>query len=403
MSLNTLFVLIIAGGWFSGRLARMLKLPDILGMTLWGITLSYFFKNSFPVSIWEFSPFLRSIALITILLRAGLGIDKDMLNKVGLSSIRMAFIPCILEGTAVIIICRYLLLFSWIEAGMMGFILAAVSPAVVVPSMLSLREKGYGKKNETPTLILAGASLDDIAAITVFTVFLNMAQGNNIHYIKSALSIPYAILAGILLGLCAGMFLSWFFKRYFQKIRATEKVILLLALSVFLIQLGNHIYIAALLAIMTIGFVLLEKSEKVARELSSKLGKIWVFAEIILFVLIGMAVDIHTAIKAGLIGLLIITCGIIFRSLGVLIALFRTRFSLKERLFCIIAYIPKATVQAALGAIPLSLGINNGDTILSIAVLSICFTAPIGLLGIRYFAPKLLDVELRNASFHSLL
>jgi solute carrier family 9B (sodium/hydrogen exchanger), member 1/2 len=399
MSLNTLFVLIIAGGWVSGRLARVLKLPDILGMTLWGITLSYFFKNSFPASIWEFSPFLRSIALITILLRAGLGVDKNMLNKVGLSSIRMAFIPCVLEGAVVIIICRYFLSFSWIEAGMMGFILAAVSPAVVVPSMLSLKEKGYGKKNETPTLILAGASLDDIAAITIFTVFFNMAQGNSVNYIKSALSIPYAILTGILLGLCAGMFLSWFFKRYFKKIRATEKVILLLALSVFLIQLGSHIYIAALLAIMTIGFVLLEKSEKVARELSSKLGKIWVFAEIILFVLIGMAVDIQTAIKAGLIGLLIIVCGIVFRSLGVLIALLRTRFSLKERLFCIIAYIPKATVQAALGAIPLSIGVNNGDTILSIAVLSICFTAPIGLLGIRYFAPKLLDVELRNTPF----
>jgi solute carrier family 9B (sodium/hydrogen exchanger), member 1/2 len=396
MSLNTLFVLIIVGGWISGKLAKRFKLPDILGMTLWGIGLSYFLKSSFPASIWELSPFLRSIALITILLRAGLGIDKEILGKVGLASIRMAFIPCIFEGTVVIIICRYLLSFSWVEAGMMGFILAAASPAVIVPSMFTLRDKGYGKKNETPTLILAGASLDDIAAITIFTVFLNIARGNSINYMRSAISVPYAIIAGIVLGVCAGMFLSWFFKRYFQKIRATEKVILLLALSIFLTQLGSHLYIAALLAIMTIGFVLLEKCETVAHELASKLGKIWVFAEIMLFVLIGMAVDIDTAIRAGLIGLGIITCGILFRSLGVLVALYRTKFNVKERLFCIIAYIPKATVQAALGAIPLSAGVNNGETILSIAVLSICFTAPIGLLGIRHFAPKLLDVTLTN-------
>lgn len=396
MSLNMLFVLVIIGGWFSGKLSEKIKLPAVLGMTLWGITLSYFFHDKFPPSVWELSPFLTSLALIVILLRAGLGIEKEVLQKVGLASIRMAFVPCIFEGVFVTIICRYLLSFSWTEAGMLGFILAAVSPAVVVPSMLTLKEQGYGEKNQIPTLVLAGASLDDVVAITLFTFFLNIYQGNSVNYLHSVFSVPYAIIIGIVLGLCSGLFFSRLFKKYFHSIRATEKMLLILGVSVLLIQIGTHIHIAALLAIMTMGFVLLERSERVAHELASKLGKVWVFAEIILFVFIGMSVDVTTAVKGGLIGLSVITGGIVFRSIGVLIALWRTKFYFKEKLFCVIAYIPKATVQAALGAIPLSLGVGKGNAILSIAVLSICFTAPIGLLGIRYFAPKLLDIDLKS-------
>lgn len=394
MSINMLAVLIVIGGWFSGRVARQAKLPAVLGMTVWGITLAFFLREHFPPVIWEMAPFLKSLALITILLRAGLGIQKDVLGRVGSAAIKMAFIPCLFEGAIVAVVSRYLLLFSWAEAGMMGFILAAVSPAVVVPSMLTLKEQGYGKRNEVPTLVLAGASLDDIAAISVFTVFLNIYLAGKANYFMSAAMVPYAIIIGIITGICAGLFLSWFFKKHFNRIRATEKIILLLGFSVFLVQLGNWTHIAALLAVMTMGFVLLEKSEVVAHELASKLGKIWIFAEIILFVLIGMAVDINVAIKAGLMGTLIIAIGIIFRSCGVFVALLGTRFSSKERVFCAVAFVPKATVQAALGSIPLLSGVTNGAIMLSIAVLSICLTAPLGLLGIRYAAPRLLDVPI---------
>jgi solute carrier family 9B (sodium/hydrogen exchanger), member 1/2 len=397
MSLNMLVVLIVIGGWFTGKIAQKAKLPAVLGMTIWGIILSCF-RDSFPPVIWEMAPFLKSLALITILLRAGLGIQKDVLRKVGHAAVKMAFIPCFFEGAIVAVVSRYLLSFSWTEAGMMGFILAAVSPAVVVPSMLSLKEQGYGKRNEVPTLVLAGASLDDIVAISAFTIFLNIYLGGKVNYLKSIIAAPYAIISGIAIGVCAGIFLSWFFKKHLNRIRATEKIILLLGFSLFLIQLGNWTHIAALLAVMTMGFVLLEKSEIVAHELASKLGKIWVFAEIILFVLIGMAVDISVAIKAGLIGVGIITCGVLFRSFGVFTALLGTRFKSKEKAFCAVAYVPKATVQAALGAIPLLSGVENGAVILSIAVLSILITAPLGLLGIRYTAPTLLDVPIRENS-----
>lgn len=397
MPLNIVFVLIIIGGWFSGKMARLLRLPGVLGMTLWGVALAFFFSGSFPESVWELSPFLRSLALIVIILRAGLGIEKAVLQKVGTAALRMAFIPCLFEGVSVLLIAKYFLSFSWPEAGMLGFILAAVSPAVVVPSMLTLKEQGYGQKNETPTLVLAGASLDDIAAITLFTLFLNMYQGEHVGLARSAASVPYAILIGIVLGLASGYVFTWVFKTYYHAIRATEKLILLLGFSVFLIQIGTYLHIAALLAVMTMGFILLEKAETVAHELAIKLAKIWVFAEIFLFVLVGMSVDVENALSAGLIGLAVVAAGLFFRSLGVLSALYGTRFTFKERLFCVIAYIPKATVQAALGALPLLAGVTNGQTILSIAVLSICVTAPIGLIGIRYFAPRLLAIELPQA------
>jgi solute carrier family 9B (sodium/hydrogen exchanger), member 1/2 len=396
MSLNTLFVLILLGGWLSGKLSEKLGLPSVLGMTLWGITLSYFFKDNIPSGLWESAPFLRSLALIIILLRAGLGIEKETLSKVGPASIRIAFIPCLLEGAAVTFASRYFLNFSWPESGMMGFILAAVSPAVVVPAMLKLKEKGYGKKNETPTLILAGASLDDVTSITIFTIFLNLFLGTNVNYVMSAISVPLAIAGGLTCGLASGVLFSWLFKKYFKQIRATEKMLLILGFSVILLQVGTTLHVAALLSVMTMGFVLLEKSEKAAHELASKLSKIWIFAEIVLFVLVGMAVNPGAALESGLKGFAIIGFGVFFRSIGVLVSLFKTKFSVKERSFCVISYIPKATVQAALGAVPLLCGAPNGEVILSIAVLSICLTAPIGLLGMKYSAPKLLDLSLER-------
>jgi solute carrier family 9B (sodium/hydrogen exchanger), member 1/2 len=394
MSLNMLFVFIILGGWMFGKAFSYIKLPNILGMTLWGIGLSYFFKDSFPSVIWELAPFLKSMALIIILLRAGLGIQKEVLQKVGFASVKMAIIPCLFEGLTVMVICRYFLLFSWVEAGMMGFILAAVSPAVVVPSMLTLKSEGYGKQNETPTLILSAASLDDIMAISFFTIFLTLYQSGNVNYWVSLMGVPYAILVGLVIGSGAGFFLSWFFKKHFRVIRASEKIILLLGLSIFMVQVGSVLHMASLLGIMIMGFILLERSPLVAKELSQKLSKIWIFAEIFLFVLIGMAVDVSVALKAGLVGVSIIFIGIFFRSFGVFVALWKTKFDLNERVFCAVAYVPKATVQAALGAVPLLYGVKEGEMILSVAVLSICLTAPLGLLSIRYYAPKLLKLEL---------
>lgn len=394
MSINTLFVLIILGGWFSGKISEKLSLPSVLGMTLWGILLSLFFRDIFPAVLWESAPFLRSLALIVILLRAGLGIEKDVLKEIGTTSLKMAFIPCLFEGAAVAALCRYFLGFSWPESGMMGFILAAVSPAVVVPAMLTLKQQGQRKKNLTPTLILAGASLDDITAITFFTVFLNFSSGNRINMAGSALSIPYSIVLGILSGILAGFFFSWLFKKYFFRIRATEKTIILLGFSVLLLQIGSYLHIAGLLSVMTLGFILLEKAETAAHEVADKFSKVWVLAEIFLFVLVGMAVNVETALRSGFAGLVIIFSGLVFRGIGVLASLIGTRFSLKERLFCVIAYVPKATVQAALGSIPLLSGAAGGEMILSIAVLSICVTAPLGLIGMRYSAPGLLGLSL---------
>lgn len=393
MSINLLIVGVLLGGFLFGKLFHRLGLPTVLGMTLWGVALGFFFKAQIPPLIWELAPFLKSAALITILLRAGLGIQKQTLAKVGKSALFMSFLPCIVEGTALLFLSRLLLSFTWLEAGMLGFMLSAVSPAVVVPSMLSLKEKGYGKKNEIPTLVLAGASLDDVFAITLFTLFLDLGKGANPDYLRSLLSIPSSLFLGILPGLLIGFLLVGFFKKYQEKIRATEKTLLILGISLLLIEVGEWFHAATLLGIMSLGFVLLEKYPPAARELSLKLNKAWVFAEIVLFVLIGMAVDVPVALKAGAAGLLLIALGLLSRSLGVFMALAFSRLNLREKFFCMIAYLPKATVQAALGAVPLSAGIGAGPTILAVAVLSIIVTAPLGLFGIKFFGPRLLKVD----------
>ncbi|HCL55743.1 MAG TPA: peptidase [Spirochaetia bacterium] len=391
LSLHSIAVLILIGGWVFGKIFQKISLPAILGMTLWGIGLSFFLKSSFPPVLWENAPFLKSLALIIILLRAGLGIHKKTLKKVGKTALFMSFVPGVFEALALIPLLIYFFQFTLIEAGMTAFMIAAVSPAVVIPSMLYLKENKYGEHKEVPTLVLAGASLDDVFAITVFTVFLDIGKGGSADYLKAVLSIPFSVVLGIIPGILVGFLLVWIFKKHHDKIRNTEKTLLLLGIAVMLIDIGNWIHTAALLGVMTIGFILLAKSEKIAHDLSSKLNKAWIFAEIILFVLIGLAVDIPTALKAGKTGLLVIFLGLIARSLGVLAATSFSSLNWKEKLFCIIAYIPKATVQAALGSIPLAAGIPNGEVILALAVVSILFTAPLGLLGIKIFGTKLLE------------
>ncbi|MDC7231882.1 MAG: cation:proton antiporter [Spirochaetales bacterium] len=390
MSLNLLIVLTLIGGWIFSRIFKKIGLPNVLGMIIWGILLGIFSGGNTPSSLNELSPFLKSMALIVILLRAGLGISPSTLKRVGRTALLMSFLPCILEGAALMVLLRFILGFSWTVAGTCSFILAAVSPAVVVPSMLNFQESGLGQDKEVPTLVLAGASLDDVFAITLFSIFLGLSTGADVQVGRAVLNIPFSILGGILPGIAVGFALTWYFRKYHERVRATEKILLLLGLSILLVDIGESVHTAALLGVMTTGFILLERVEHVAHELAAKLKKIWIFAEIILFVLIGLSVDLQVAWNAGLTGILIISGGLLFRSAGVWLATLGSGLNQKERLFCIIAYLPKATVQAAMGSVPLAAGVAEGELILALAVLAILFTAPLGLLGIRFFGPRLL-------------
>lgn len=365
-------------------------------MTIWGIIIALIAGGRLPPVLNELSPFLKSLALIIILLRAGLGISRRTLNKVGLPALLMSFVPCLLEGSTLMVLFHYISGFSWEIAGLTGFLLAAVSPAVVVPSMLNLKEEGYGRKNDVPTIILAGASLDDVMAITLFSIFLKLSQGRSPEILHSLLSVPLSLLGGIIPGILIGFFLVRIFNHSKQS-EETEKALLLLGFSLLLLQVGEIIHTAALLGIMCMGFILLEKSDTVAKDLASKMNKAWVFAEIILFVLIGLSVDVRVAWKAGLSGILIISLGLVMRSLGVWIATMPSNLSKKERVFCMLAYIPKATVQAAMGSVPLAAGVLHGDLILAYAVLSILYTAPLGLFAIRFWGRKLLNTDPESA------
>jgi solute carrier family 9B (sodium/hydrogen exchanger), member 1/2 len=393
MPFNVTVVLILLGGWFAGRIFSRTGLPSVLGMVIWGITIGILFRQSLPPILFQLEPFLKSFALIVILLRAGLGINRNTLSKAGLTAVLMTCVPCLIEGSALTVAFHFLFGFEWTIAGLTGFMLAAVSPAVIVPSMLDLKNKGYGRENEVPTIILAGASADDVLAITIFTVFLQLTNGESIAIGKILLSVPVALLLGIVPGIIVGLVLVWIFRKHHTRIRASEKVLVVLMISVMLVQIGDWMHGAALLGVMTVGFVLLEKAEPVAHELSHKLSKLWIAAEIILFVLIGISVDPRVALGAGLRGLAVILIGLVFRSVGVLIATQWSDLSFRERIFCMIAYLPKATVQAALGGVALAHGVAHGEIILAIAVLAILFTAPLGLIGIRYFGKRLLSLE----------
>lgn len=374
------------------RIFEKLRLPGLLGMLILGVLIGPHGFNLLQENMLQISSDLRSIALIIILLRAGLGLNKDELKRIGIPALKMSCIPGLLEGIFIAFASVYFLGFSFAQGGMLGFIIAAVSPAVVVPFMLKLMENDLGTKKGVPTLILAGASIDDVFAITIFSAFLGLYSGSNKDIGIRLLNIPISILLGIIAGVILGFVLIRIFKRY--HIRDTKKVLLILGFSILLNQLESilktKLQIASLLGVMTIGFILTEKLPDVGKRLSDKFNKIWVFAEILLFVLVGAEVDINIALKAGGVGIILILIGLIGRSIGVIISLLGTDYNWKEKLFCVIAYIPKATVQAAMGAMPLSLGVVSGDVILAIAVLSILITAPLGAIGIHYSAEKLL-------------
>lgn len=383
MALSLSLILLL--GMVSNRLFEQLNLPGLLGMLLTGVLLGPYGFDLLSPDLLAVSGDLRLIALIIILLRAGLGLDRETLNRIGGPALRMSFLPGLAEGLVVILTASLLLGIGWKEAGILAFLLAAVSPAVVVPGMLDLIEKGASPGKKIPTLILAGASLDDVVAITLFTAFTALYSGTRVSVFLQVLQIPLSIGLGLLLGILSGLILVWLYRRF--PMRATRQVMVLLGGAILLTSLedalAGRLPLASLLSVMTVGFLLLEHSPGTAHGISSKLGKIWLFAQLLLFVLVGAAVNIQVALDSGLTGVIIIGAGLLGRSAGVLLSLIRTGFSRQEKLFCIIAYTPKATVQAAMGAVPLALGVPSGEIFLAIAVLSILITAPLGALGIR--------------------
>lgn len=381
--------LLLLLGYIGGRLVSKIKLPPLIGMLFVGILSGPYVLNWLGSDLLLVSQDIRMFALIIILLRAGLGIKKEQIKQVGTISLKLSSIPCLLEGFTVLGLAYYILGFSLAEAGMLGFIIAAVSPAVVVPSMLDLKEKRLGENKQIPTLLLAGASIDDVFAITLFTFFLGLGTETTESSLLFDLArIPFSIIGGVILGGLLALFAVYLFKLMHKKY--IEKLVLLLGATILFVEWGDAIGIASLLGVMTIGFLLLEKVPAQSKEFSLALGGLWVFLQILLFALVGAEVNIAVALDSGFIGLAIIAVGLLARSTGVWLATIGSGLNAKERLFCMIAYTPKATVQAAIGAVPLALGVEQGATILAIAVLSIIVTAPLGALAIYTTAPRLL-------------
>ncbi len=315
---------------------------------------------------------------------------------VGKTALKLSCIPGIIEGLFIAIASVKLLGFSFIQGGLLGFIIAAVSPAVVVPQMLNLIDKGLGKAKGIPTLILAGASIDDVFAITIFSTFLGLYAGKNINIAIQILKIPVSIILGTLIGVLSAIIIIKIFKKY--PIDNTKKILIILSISIVLTLiealLKGKLEIASLLGVMALGFVISDKIPSIGDKVSKGLNEIWVFAQILLFVLVGAEVNMVIAFKSGFLGIIIIALGLIGRSIGVLISLKGSNLNKKEKLFCVIAYIPKATVQAAMGAVPLANGVEAGDIILAIAVLSILTTAPLGAIAINLSGPRLLESNL---------
>lgn len=383
--------LILLVGMSVGWICQKMKLPSLLGMLVTGMVLGPYMLNLLDDSILGISAELRKIALIIILTRAGLGLDLSGLKKIGRPAVLMCFVPASLELLGILLIAPKLLGISMLEAAILGAVLAAVSPAVVVPRMVKLMEEGYGVREGIPQLILAGASVDDVYVIVLFSTFLGMMQGESasvIHFIN----IPISIFLGVGIGFLIGVILAYYFKKV--HIRDTSKVLIILSISLLLVVLEDHLTIpitfSALIAIMFIGIGLQKKREVVARRLSVKYGKLWVAAEVFLFVLVGATVNIGYLGKVGVKALVVIAVALIFRMCGVFLCLLGTSLDKKERLFAMMAYTPKATVQAAIGGIPLSLGLACGEIVLTVAVLAIVLTAPAGAFAMDLSYKKFL-------------
>ena len=386
--------LILILGMFMGWICRKMKLPALLGMLITGIILGPYGLNLLDGSILGISAELRKIALIIILTGAGLGLDLSGLKKIGRPAVLMCFVPASFELLGMILLAPKLMGASVLESAVMGAVLAAVSPAVVVPRMVKLMDEGYGVKEGIPQLILAGASVDDVYVIVLFSTFVGMMQGEGASILKFV-NIPVSIFFGIAIGLFLGVLLAYFFKKV--HIRDTSKVLIILSISFLLVviedKLTTAITFSSLIAVMFIGIGLQKKREAVAKRLSVKYGKLWVAAEVFLFVLVGATVNIEYLGKIGAKAFVVIIGALIFRMFGVFVCLLGTGLKRKERLFAMVAYTPKATVQAAIGGIPLALGFACGDTVLTMAVLAIVLTAPLGAFAIDLSYKKLLNKQ----------
>lgn len=384
--------LILILGMFMGWICQKIKLPSLLGMLITGIVLGPYVLNLLDDSILGISAELRKIALIIILTRAGLGLDLSGLKKIGRPAVLMCFVPASFELIGMILLAPKLMGLTVLEAAIMGAVLAAVSPAVIVPRMVKLMDEGYGVNEGIPQLILAGASVDDVYVIVLFSTFVGMMQGEGASILKFV-NIPISIFLGIAIGLLIGVLLAYFFKK--MHIRDTSKVLIILSISFLLVvmedKLSTPITFSALIAIMFIGIGLQKKRETVAKRLSVKYGKLWVAAEVFLFGLVGATVNIGYLGKVGVKALIVIIGALVFRMFGVFVCLLGTSLKRKERLFTMLAYTPKATVQAAIGGIPLALGFTCGDLVLTVAVLAIVLTAPLGAFAIDLSYKKLLN------------
>lgn len=387
-------------GLAMGAICQKLKLPRIIGMLATGIVLGPYVLDFLDPSILSISADLRKMALIIILLKAGLSLNLDDLKKVGRPAIMMSFVPASFEIIGYLLFAPSILGITRVEAAVMGSVLAAVSPAVVVPRMVQLMETKYGTEKAIPQMIMAGASCDDIFVIVLFTTFLSMAQGGSAD-IKAFVNIPISIILGIILGTIVGYLLYLFFETAYAKkhyVRNSMKVIIVLGFSFLLIAiegwLEGKIAVSGLLAVVSMACVLKMKCTSfVSKRLSEKFGKLWLAAEVILFVLVGAAVDIRYTLDAGLAAVAMIFAALIFRSFGVWLCTVKTSLTLKERAFCVIAYLPKATVQAAIGSVPFAAGLPCGKIVLSVAVMAIIITAPLGAFGMDFTYKKFLHKE----------
>lgn len=391
VSLATVLLL----GLIADYLFRKLRLPGLVGMLIVGVLCGPHVFDVIRPELLNVSADLRMTALIVILLRAGLEMRKDTLNRVGKTALVMSFVPAVFEGAAITALGPALLGITYLEAAILGAILAAVSPAVVVPLMLNFIHRRKGTDKGIPTLILGASSLDDVFVIAVFSILLAMHTGAGGGVLFKLLEIPQSILLGIAAGAVFGYALYRIFTRY--RLRATKMTLNIVAVSILLTwleeKLKTAVEMSALLGVMTMGFVILEKAEVRAHKISHKLAKAWIFAEVLLFVLVGAQVDITVAWDAGLAGAALIFTALVARGIGTYLSVMGTDLNLRERIFCVISYIPKATVQAAIGAVPLEAGLEAGNVILAVAVLSIIITAPLGAAGITISGERWLKKE----------
>ena len=388
----TSIAIILLFGLLVGWLFSKMKLPSLLGMIIVGIVLSPHCLNLVDDSILTISGDLRQIALVIILTRAGLSLNFTDLKKVGRPAILMCFVPACIEMMGTIVFAPLFLDVSILDAAIIGSVMAAVSPAVVVPRMIKLIEDRYGTDKSIPQLILAGASVDDVFVIVVFTALTTLASTGEVSAI-SFIQIPTSILLGVLLGGVVGTILVCFFRKF--HIRDSIKVLIILSVSFLLLELQNRLEgivpVSGLLAIMSVGIIVNQKYDVLAKRLSVKYNKLWLGAEIFLFVLVGIAVDLKYALAAGIVVILLVILALVFRMMGVAISLVKTKLNKKERLFCAVAYTPKATVQAALGTVPLVMGLTCGEMVLTVAVISILITAPFGAICVDNLYKKLLS------------